>query len=194
MLRENIASFSAIKADFCEFGINVVVSKDNYNEVLEIAKLMKSLGVNHVKFAPLITNHTQDYHKDFKDEVSKNLEIAQAELNDTHFKIIDLYTGDFENSVIFQRQYRECPIKEFICVIGANQKVYFCHDKAYLSNGAVGSIKDKKFKDLWLSENTTELFRNFNAFERCGQHCVYDSRNEIINAFLNMDMSSANFI
>ena len=193
-LCENIKNFSSLKLNSCEFGINVVVGENNYKEVFEMAKLMKSLGVNHVKFAPLITNDTLKYHADFKDETSESLAKAQSELNDSHFKVIDLYTGDFDNSVIFKRQYRECPVKEFICVIAANQKVYFCHDKAYLSDGAVGDLKNRSFKELWFSDETTELFKNFDAVKLCGQHCVYDSRNEIINAFLNIDMSDADFI
>ena len=193
-LCENISSFSKIKSDSCELGVNVVVGQNNHSEVLEMARLMKSLGVNHVKFAPLITNDTQAYHRDFKNDVSAKLDKAQYELNNRRFKVIDLYTGDFENSVIFQRQYRECPIKEFICVIAANQKVYFCHDKAYLSDGAVGSIHDKSFKSLWLSDETTKLFNRFDAVKYCGQHCVYDSRNELINTFLNMDLNHINFI
>ena len=108
----------------------------------------------------------------------------QTELADEHFKIIDLYTGDFKNSVIFQRQYSECPIKEFVCVIGANAKVYYCHDKAYMSNGKVCDIAQASFKECWYSEQVDSLFQKFDAKKCCKQHCVYDSRNELINSFI----------
>ncbi len=190
----NIRAFAEKKDETCELGINVVVSKENYHELEKMAILMKSLGVNHVKFAPLITNETSEYHAPIKDTVISTLGKIQTELADEHFKIIDLYTGDFKNSVIFQRQYSECPIKEFVCVIGANAKVYYCHDKAYMSNGKVCDIAQASFKECWYSEQVDSLFREFDAKKCCKQHCVYDSRNELINSFLHMDRNHVNFI
>ena len=51
-----------------------------------------------------------------------------------------------------------------------------------------------KFTELWKSDKTTELFKNFDARIVCKQHCVHDSRNELINSFLKMDKNHINFI
>lgn len=193
-LCKNIKEFTHIKSDKCELGINVVINKENYTEIQEMAYLMKNLGVNHVKFAPLITNNTREYHSSFKDEVTETLEKVGKELSDEKFRIINLYTGDFKDSVIFERQYSECPIKEFICVIAANSNVYYCHDKAYLSDGKVCDLNQQSFKQAWNSDEVTKLFKRFDAKECCKQHCVYDSRNEMINSFLHMDLNHVNFI
>lgn len=193
-LRDNIADFARAKDDTCELGVNVVVNERNAYEVMEMARLMKGLGVNHVKFSPMITNDTDEYHKGFRDDVTAQLASAQDELGDDSFRVIDLYTGDFEDSVIFERQYSRCPMKEFICVIAANEKVYFCQDKAYLNDGEVGSIAAQSFEELWLSEETTKRFRDFDARKICKQHCVHDGRNELLNSFLEMDRNHANFI
>ncbi len=193
-LCENIKAFAKIKEDTCELGINVVVSSENYKEIREMAELMKSLGVNHVKFAPLITNNTREYHQLFKDEVTHALEEVQKAYADEHFKIINLYTGDFADSVVFERIYSRCPIKEFICVIGANAKVYYCHDKAYLSDGLVCDLNHMSLKEGWFSKEVDQKFREFDAKKYCKQHCVYDSRNELINSFLDMDFNHINFV
>lgn len=193
-LCKNIKEFARIKDDTCELGINVVVSDQNYKEIYQMAELMKSLGVNHVKFAPLITTNTSEYHAAFKNEVTKEINKAQKNLTNSNYKIINLYTGDFEDSVIFERQYSQCPIKEFICVIGANAKVYYCHDKAYMSDGKVCDISQISFKEAWNSESVTRKFQNFDAIQCCKQHCVYDGRNKLINSFLNMDKNHINFI
>lgn len=190
----NIKEFASIKDRTCELGVNVVVSNENHTEVYEMARLMKSLGVNHVKFSPLISTETWKYHESFKDGVTSAIEKAKAELADEVFKIINLYTGDFEDSVIFERQYSKCPIKEFICVIGANSRVYYCHDKAYLADGLVCDISSQSFKAAWKSNEVTQLFREFDAMRCCKQHCVYDSRNKLINSFLEMDQNHINFI
>lgn len=193
-LCDNIAAFSEIKDKTCEFGINMVVNADNHNQVTEMAVLMKSLGVNHVKFSPMISNNTEEYHAPFKDQVTGDLAKVQDELQDDNFRIIDLYTGDFGDSVIFERQYHKCPYKDFTCVIAANRKVYFCHDKAYLTNGAVCDLNDDSFKELWFSDDTTKLFSDFDAVKICRQHCVYDSRNKLVNSFLEMDRNHKNFL
>ena len=193
-LCENIRNFSVIKTPNCELGVNFVVSKDNHLEVYDIAELMKSLGVNHVKYSPLISNDTLNYHAVFKEQVSKDIRRAGERFNDDRFRVIDLYTSDFGDSVVFERRYNKCPIKEFVCVIGANSKVYYCHDKAYLSNGCVGDISYQSFKNMWFSKETDELFKSFDARQICKQHCVYDSRNELIGSFLEMDKNHINFI
>lgn len=193
-LCHNIEAFAKIKNMDCELGINMVVNAENYSEVREMAILMKKLGANHVKYAPMITTETNKYHEPFKDKVIEELQKLQEELNDEHFKIIDLYTGDFEDSVIFDRQYSKCPIKEFVCVIAANQKVYYCHDKAYLDDGIVCDLKDDSFRELWNSDEVTKKLNDFDAKVCCKQHCVYDSRNKLINSFLEMDRNHVNFI
>lgn len=190
----NIKSFAAIKRDDCELGINVVVNNQNYKEIRNLAMLVKSLGVNHIKYAPLCTNDTWGYHREFKDEVTAELRRMQDELADEKFQIIDLYTGDFKDSVIFERQYSNCPVKEFRCVIAANSKVYYCQDKAYLSDGVVCDLNQVSFKEGWYSEDVTKRFLDFDAKRCCKQHCVYDSRNELINSFLGMDKNHINFV
>jgi len=193
-LCENIETFAKMKRNDCELGVNVVVNRENCMQIEDMARLMKQLGVNHVKFAPMITTETEQYHRDIKSEVIASLEKAQEELNDGHFRIIDLYSGDFANSVIFERQYIKCPLKEFICVIGANSRVYYCQDKVYLNDGCVGDIANRSFKELWQSDETGKLFSEFDARTCCKQHCVHDSRNELINSFLEMDKNHVNFI
>lgn len=193
-LCKNIENFARIKDDTCEFGINVVVGKENYQEIRQIAELMKKLGVNHVKFSPMITTETKEYHKDFKDYVTAELTTMQAELADERFKVIDLYTGDFENSVVFERGYSKCFRKEFECVIAANSKVYFCQDTAYMSKGRVCDLSQISFKDGWYSDEVSKKFAVFDAKKTCTHNCAYDSRNELIGSFLNMDLNHINFI
>ena len=194
ILLENIESFAKIKDTTCELGINFVIGKENYKEIENVAVTMKKLGVNHVKFAPLFSNETEEYHKDIKDEVISTLNRLSEELNSDDFKIIDLYTSDFDNYEVFKRTYSRCPIKEFVCVIGANSKVYYCHDKAYLSDGCVCDLNVQSFAKGWASEEVTRKFREFDAKRVCKQHCVYDSRNVLINSYLDMDRNHVNFI
>lgn len=193
-LCDNIREFSKIKDDNCELGVNMVVTKDNYMEVAEMAKVMKCLGVNHVKYAPLLSDNTINYHKDIKKKVADALMWAQENLSDGKFKIIDLYTKavDTENSIC--RPYQKCFKKEFTCVIGADAKVYLCQHKAYMCDGIVCDLHEGSFKEQWYSEKVTEKLRKFNAKDSCRQHCVHDGKNQLINSFLNMDQNHINFV
>lgn len=193
-LLKNIKDFAKIKSDDCELGINFVIGKENYKEIENVAVRMKELGVNHVKFAPLFSNETEEYHKNIKDEVISTLNKMSEKLNSEKYKIIDLYTSDFDNYEVFKRTYSRCPIKEFVCVIAANSKVYYCHDKAYLSNGCVCDLNQHSFYDEWNSEGVTQKFKEFDAKKICGQHCVYDSRNILINSYLDMNKNHVNFV
>lgn len=194
ILQKNIKEFAKIKNDNCELGVNFVIGKENYKEIEAVARMMKDLGVNHVKFAALFSNETEKYHEDIKEEVIKTLNKLSDELNSDKFKIIDLYSGDFDNYEVFKRTYSRCPIKEFVCVIAANSKVYYCHDKAYLSSGCVCDLNDSSLMNEWLSEKVSQKFKAFDAKKICKQHCVYDSRNELINSWLDMNMNHVNFI
>ena len=193
-LMRNIGTFADMKNDDCELGINFVIGKENYTEIAQVAETMRSLGANHVKFAPLFSNDTEGYHKDIKNDVIAKLDELGKKLNDDRFKIIDLYTGDFDNYEVFQRTYSRCPIKEFVCIIAANSKVYYCHDKAYLSDGCVCDLNGQSFQKGWNSDEVTEKFREFDAMKVCRQHCVYDSRNVLINSYLDMDLNHVNFV
>lgn len=193
-LLNNIETFAKQKENKCELGINFVIGKENYMEIEQVAEIMKSLGVNHVKFAPLFSKETEEYHKDIKDVVIEKLKDLGQKLNDDKFKIIDLYTADFDNYEVFNRLYSRCPIKEFVCIIAANSKVYYCHDKAYLSDGCVCDLKNQSFLEGWSSEEVTNKFKEFDAKKICKQHCVYDSRNMIINSYLDMDLNHVNFV
>ena len=194
ILQRNIREFAKIKNSDCELGINFVIGKENYKEITDVAVTMKELGVNHVKFAPLINNETEKYHEDIKNDVIHILNKISEELDSDNFKVIDLYTSDFGNYEVFKRNYSRCPIKEFICVIAANCKVYYCHDKAYLSNGCVCNLKYQSFLKGWRGAEITDLFQKFDAKEICKQHCVYDSRNILINSYLDMNKNHVNFV
>lgn len=194
VLCDNIRNFSKTKNQNCELGVNMVVTKENYMEVAEMAGLMKELGVNHVKYAPLLTNNTSDYHREIKEFVTKELNRVQSDLTDKKFRIVDLYTNETEVCKNICRPYHKCQVKEFECVIGADSKVYICHHKAYMKDGVVFDLRKGSFKEQWYSPKVTDMFCQFDAVERCKQYCVQDGKNQLINIFLNVDQNQINFV
>ncbi len=192
-LTENIRNFAKIKNKKCELGINFVVHKKNAEQVYKSACHFKELGVDHIKITPMWISNFKEYHESTKDSVLKQIARAR-ELADGNFTVHDTYENDFSLSSVSERKYSRCYIMQTIPVIGANSKVYFCHDKAYASDGVLGSIKDKSFKELWFSKEAAEIFQHFNPRVSCRHHCANDAKNVLVNEALNCYGDDINFI
>lgn len=191
---QNIKHFSEIKSPNCELGINFVINHQNAKQVYEMAKMVKTLGVNHIKYTARITKNLFEYHEPFKKDAIEQIHKAQKELECNGFKVINKYEGDFESAMVFHRCYNHCYINQIFTVIGADSKVYFCHDKAYVSDGVVGDLTNQSFKELWFSDEIIKRYHEFNPQKECNHHCVYDDRNELLNTFYSLDKNHINFI
>lgn len=190
--KENIARFSKIKKPGCELGVNFLVTHLNSEFIYESAKFFKNLGANHIRFSPiyvpqgneLASEGSESYHSSSKKRVLEQIEKAKS-LEDKNFKIFSYYETDFNSVMASNRPYSRCFMMETVPVIAANQKVYFCHDKAYSDSGLIGSIKDQSFKELWFSKETAKRFSEFNPKESCKHHCTADGRNLAITKMIN---------
>ena len=194
-LEKNIRDFAKRKKEDCELGISFIVTHQNAAEVLDSAKFFKDLGANHIRFSPVFIPHghtlskggSEEYHAPFKDNVLRQIEEARK-LEGPNFKVFDYYQTDFDSVMVAKRPYPRCFMMETVPVVAANQKVYFCHDKAYSEGGLLGSIEDISFKDLWFSEEAKKIFASFNPRDSCQHHCTGDGRNIAIGEMIkNLD-------
>ena len=191
---DNICQFSKVKQNNCELGINFVINHENADQVYDMAKMVRELGVNHIKFAARVTKDLFEYHAPFKEGVIEQIHRAKEDLEVEGFRIINKYEGDFDSALVFHRCYDKCYINRIFTVIAADSKVYFCHDKAYVKEGVVGDLRNQSFKDLWFSEKTIKRYQEFKPMAECDHHCVYDDRNELLNTFYSLDRNHVNFI
>lgn len=191
---DNINNFAKNKTLGCELGINFVINHENAHEVYAAAKLVRELGANHIKYTARITKDLDSYHQKFKADAIEQIHRAKNGLTREGFIVINKYEEDFEFSTVFKRVYSKCYAKEFLTIIAADCKVYFCHDKAYVKSGVVGDLKQVSFKELWFSPEVGERYKNFNAQKECCHHCVYDDRNMLLNSFFSLDDNHINFI
>ena len=193
-LTENIRNFAKIKNPGCELGINFVVHKNNFNQVYKSVKHFRDLGVNHIKITPMWISDFREYHERMNDSVLEQITKAKEDFKNENFNVYDTYEGDFSGASVSERIYNRCYVMQTVPVIAANCKVYFCHDKAYASEGIFGDIKDKSFKELWFSKEAAEIFKNFNPKEKCRHHCANDSKNILINSAIDCYGKDINFI
>ena len=193
-IAENIKSFARKKNKDCELGINFVITPDNADEIYDMAAFAKDLSVNHLKMCAVITPDILKTHGPIREGVLEQIRRAETHFQDQNFRIINKYEDDLAVNAVFERTYCRCPIQQIVPVVAADANVYFCHDKAYVPGGELGSLKEKSFKEIWFSEATQKRFREFDAGKECRHHCVYDQRNILINSYLDLDESQINFI
>jgi sulfatase maturation enzyme AslB (radical SAM superfamily) len=187
----NLSKFAAIKNKDCDLAVNYIVHNKNFENLFEFSKLLKAAGVNNVRYSPMYIPNFYEYHNPIAGYVANELLKIQA-LTDETFTVNTTYKIAPGTSHSHNRSYTRCYTMQTVPVIGADLKVYTCHNKAYDTNGVIGSIKDKSFKELWFSNETLDYMLQFNPKKKCLHECSADRKNIIVNDFL--DANQDNFV
>lgn len=189
----NIEDFAVHKDKDCVLGINFVISRVNSQRVYEAAKLLKELGADNVKFAAVVEN-TPHYHDVIKDDVMDQIHRAQQDLADEKFLVFNNYENDWMDKNFSSQSFPVCYTCRLVTVIAADQKVYFCHTRAYDAKAVVGDLHSQGFQDMWFSEGTKKRLQALQPMRDCKNLCAYEERNELIQAYFDVDMRHVNFI
>jgi wyosine [tRNA(Phe)-imidazoG37] synthetase (radical SAM superfamily) len=192
-LLDNMREFSS-RDTKCVLGVSLIVGQDNAQHVAEICALMKGCGANHVKVSGAVVSNdaagNNAYHLPIKDEVAR--QITQAmQLGDSRFSVINHY---HELERRFDKVYTWCPFLQFLTVVGADQYVYTCQDKAYTDTGRMGSIAERSFKDFWFSVENQRFLYEFNPSVSCAHHCVSHTKNLAMHDYLSLDKEHSYFV
>lgn len=191
----NIENFAHLKNADCTLGVNCVITKNNAEEVYDICSLVKKLGVDNIKLSPIaVKENTKEYHNSIKTTVTEQINLAKEELEDSRFRIVDKYTCDLELPDSYRKAYKKCYIQNFFAVIGADSKVYRCHQRAYTKVGEIGDLKQTSFKDLWFSKDVIDKMNKYEPQKECCFRCAFDERNKLLNDFIDVDKNHVNFI
>lgn len=192
-LISNIKSFQARQSN-CTLGISLIIGHDNASHIMEICSLFKNLNVDHIKISAAVVSNNNDennaYHDTIKERVRQEIDEAKTLQNDS-FSILDHY-HDLPSR--FEKSYSFCPYLSLLTVIGADQKVYTCQDKAYTDKGLIGSLENTSFKNFWFAEETRKKLFELDPRESCKHHCVTQSKNETLYEFLTLDSDHAHFV
>jgi MoaA/NifB/PqqE/SkfB family radical SAM enzyme len=192
-LLKNIESFVKLGGR-CSLGVYLIVDQDNASHIYDMVKVLKEIGVHNVKVAPCIISdsgrESNEYHRCIFELVREQVSRITGELADGNFEIFDAYHEQLDT---FEKNYDWCPFLQITPVIGADQNVYSCHDKAYnLAEGLLGSIKEQGFKDFWFS-GKNKFFR-INPSRDCIHHCVVNEKNRLLLDYLNTDKEHLEFV
>ena len=189
---DNMKRFKALGGP-CYLGVSLIVDRQNVAHIRDFMALMKDIGADSVKISPCIVSNrgaeNAAYHKEFFSMAREQVGLAKA-LEGPGFEVCDSYHALEEK---FTKRYTWCPYLQILPVIGADQNVYPCQDKAYnLAEGRIGSIKDKRFKDFWF-DGKDKFFR-IDPSCLCDHHCVANEKNRIIHEYLDADPEHLPFV
>jgi len=193
-LLRNLQDFTARRSK-CKLGISFIISHENHEHVFEICRLFKDVGVDHVKLSGVVVANDRvsnnNYHHDIRPAVVEQIARARQELMDERFAVVDHY---HEREERFRKSYTICPFMQFLTVIGADQAVYSCQDKAFTTEGRLGSFRGVSFNEFWFSEENNRGVWALNPSVQCQHHCIANAKNEAIMEYLSIDPEHGLFV
>ena len=179
----------------CVLGISLIVDKTNAEHVYEIVQLLRELGVHNVKISPCVVSNdgteNNRYHQPDYSSVRSQIDRLLEESSNSDFELFDAY---HELETKFDKDYEWCPFLQALCVIGADLNVYSCQDKACTAHGALGSIRERSFKEFWHSEENRMKLLSINPSQDCKHHCVAHTKNEVLNEIIGLESDHVFFV
>jgi len=161
----------------CVIGVGFVVTPDNWHEVYEAAKLAKELGADNFRISAQFSNEDEKMFEGFHTEAAQLCKEAE-ELSDEGFMVYNRFGARIDDLRHGRPGDRLCGYQFFTTYIGADLNVYRCCGYAYNERGLVGSIKNHRFKDFWLSQARFDNQINFDGRE-C-ERCQFRKQNQAI--------------
>lgn len=189
----NLSAFAA-RGSSCMLGVSFIVDRDNAGHLAEFCAQAKAAGVASVKLSACVVSNSgaenNAYHETVAPLVKEQLPACRR-LEDERFSIVDHYHRAEER---YDKSYRRCAYLQFLTVIGADQRVYTCQDKAYTDSGLLGSIAQRSFREFWSSGENRARMTSLDPSRDCRHHCVSHAKNLVLGELLQLDEDHADFV
>jgi MoaA/NifB/PqqE/SkfB family radical SAM enzyme len=195
---ENVRRFAAADGRRCVIGLNFIVTAENHDQVGDFLRMAKRLGADHVKVSAAVVStdaaENAAYVRPWYETVKRQVAEGAAALADERFAVIDKVHLPDAGAERFERQYTWCPFARCLTVIAADLNVYACQDKAYTQAGLLGSIRDRRFAELWASEELRRRLAAIDPRTDCRHHCVAHAKNLMLLDYLEADQEHLDFV
>ena len=173
---EGLALLKKMNGDKVNVGINMVISKDNIQEILPMAELASSLKLNWLKFIPIHFGFPYN-QMEFGDKelIPDEEETDSIQRNLLEARKYLVGQGLYTNSTKFLKEFQgffkgEYPMKHcyagyLLCNVDSYGNVTQCS----LDSRSAGNIRKNSFKELWKSTEFDHIRKDHNE-KLCG-HC-----------------------
>jgi radical SAM protein with 4Fe4S-binding SPASM domain len=165
-------------------GMQLILLPENANEVVEMARLAKELGVDYLvikSYSQHLMSHTTRY-KDFSYSDFYNLGEELKKFSDRNFHVI-FRTKAMKKLEDEDRSYKRCLALPFWAYIDSDGGVWGC--SAYLGDERFlyGSIKQNTFEEIWRGEGRKKVLK-YVSDELDPAECRKNCRMDEINRYL----------
>ena len=162
-------------------GTQLVLLPENKNDIPELAKRLKSAGVNYFAVKPFLKHPGTEFDSSLQDldETLSELSLLR-ELSDSKFNFV-LREALFKES--YQREYCHCLAMPFMIEVDANGDVYNCGPHIGNKDHCLGNLLDQSFEQLWnsdLKKKVQKYIENDLDVSKCMPFC----RPHSVNRFL----------
>lgn len=167
-----------------KIGVQLLLIKDNLDDVLSFSKDIKKIGVDYYSIKPY-SQHPESINRfqgtlDYKECYSLEKELKKEETDD--FKIF--FRADAIKRLSISRKYNKCLGNSFWTYIDANEKVWSCSAFLGINDYCFGDLNEKTFDEIWNSERRKKILESINA-KNCREICRLDSINNYLYRILN---------
>lgn len=167
-------------------GVQLLLLPENKDEIVQMAKEMKRIGVDYFTVKPFAHN-PQNQHliqADYREMMELRKEIKDLERED--FKI---YFREHSMKKLEQsRCYGHCWALPFMVYIDEKGSVFPCERILGRKEFQYGNLYEKSFCEIWESEQKKIAFQKLfqmNLDENCGTLCRMDEMNRYLDELKN---------
>lgn len=158
----------------CVIGVGFVVSPDNWHEVIEAAQVAKLAGADNFRISAQFSVDDERLFDGIFDRASALCRQAEK-LGDGAFQVVNRFGDRLADLRQKRPDYDRCGYQYFTTYIGADLNVYRCCGTAYNPRGLLGSVKDKRFRALWMDLARMDAMDTFSA--RSCDRCQFNALN-----------------
>jgi MoaA/NifB/PqqE/SkfB family radical SAM enzyme len=158
-------------------GVGFVVTPQNWKEVAQATRNAHEDGADNIRIGAMFSNEGGGYTVAIRHQLSELLQEAKSFETET-FKIYDLVSDRIAQLLEGSPAHPKCWHQSLATLIGADQNVYRCCVVAYNHIGLIGSIRDKRFLELWQSPGMGQQLLEFDA-RQCPR-CIRAASNAAI--------------
>ncbi len=173
-------------------GVGFVTTAENYREIYEATKLIKSLGVNNIRISAMFNPDNFEYFKEFYQEAKQNAANAKLDFEDKSFTVFNRFGDRVQDLIDENPDYKFCGYMNVNTIIAGDQNVYTCCVNSFNERGLIGSVKNQRFKELWSGEPKKTFFSKFDS-TKCVR-CMYSNVNRLILYAISENPDHVNYI
>ncbi len=161
-------------------GMGFAVTRDNYKEIREGARLAREWGADNVRFSALFNPEGPRYYDGIYEEARDACKEAVAEFHKPPgFRVFARFGEKMDDLFLGNPDYQFCGYERLVTYVGGDQNVYRCCVYSYNDHGFLGTVKDKSFREMWFSPEVRAKLETFDA--RSCQRCQFNDRNRFID-------------